>query len=112
MIHDWTKGPRRLPTLGERPRLGVDVCLGAQALRRLGVAGCDVVVVAQPKESDESWFNRARSRRAHVIISVDQDLAIFCWTGGILWVPVPPFAKEDEQVEHVLWYLREWRLVR
>jgi len=113
VIHDWTRGPRRLPALGERPRLGVDVCVGKRAIRALGLAGCDIVAVAQPSEPDESWFNRAMSSRAHVICSVDQDLAIFCWTGGVLWVPLPPMVQNwEEHVDHILWHLREWRLIR
>jgi hypothetical protein len=70
-------------------------------------------VVAHTSETDESWFNRSVSARAHAICSVDQDLAIFCWTGGVLWVPLPPLVVSwDEHVEHILWHLRTWRMLR
>lgn len=113
MIHDWTQGPRRLPAPGERPRLGVDVCISKRGIRMLSTLGCDVVVAAQPSETDESWFNRAMRAGAHVICSIDQDLAIFCWTSGVLWVPLPPLTvNHDEHVEHILWHLRTWRMIK
>lgn len=110
-IHDWTRGPKLLPAPGQRPRIGVDVAVGRRAIERLMAIGIDVVVRADPREPDESWFNRAIRQCAHAIVSIDMDLAIFCWTAGVLWIPIPQGARGPEQCDHIIWHLRTWRLL-
>jgi hypothetical protein len=57
-------------------KVAVDVGVGRRGIRMLQRAGHEVVVKAEPGETDGSWFFRAMNAGAEIIISPDRDLNI------------------------------------
>lgn len=64
-------------------KIAVDVCVGNKGIAILRAAGHDVVVVADHAESDRSWFARALTAGADLIVARDYDLEILAYDHNV-----------------------------
>lgn len=60
-------------------KIAVDVCIGKVGVRHLRDVGHEVVAVAEHGEMDRSWFERAVTAGAELIVSPDSDLEILAY---------------------------------
>ena len=69
-------------------KIGVDCHVARAARRKLVELGHEIVVMAQPGESDEAWFARALAAGATVIVSADYDLGRLAAPTGTRWIQI------------------------
>lgn len=66
-------------------RIAVDVGIGRAGARLLRAVGHEVVVEAEWAETDRSWFARAITAQAQVIVSPDIDLEILAYDANLMF---------------------------
>jgi len=78
-----------------RPRIALDVQFGPEQIRALTAAGFDIVVHAEPSETDASWLARAAVHGVEMVCSPDTDVEIWAYDHSVKLCRIPGHERCD-----------------
>ncbi len=88
-----------------KARLALDTAVGQRRVTELIQLGYVIVAIAKPKESDESWLNRAFAEGAQFAISPDLDIPRLIEQNNypMIWINYPSDKAQfkDDMVSYI-----------
>lgn len=95
----------------KNPKIGLDTHVSRNVRQELTSLGYEIVVIAEPSESDESWFDRGLAKGMTHVYSGDVDLYFLCRDAEVKFIRARPARSLPNQMAIIREGLKDGKAV-